>query len=120
MDVYSPFKSLESTLGQVVPTVSGRYLAHTKQDTRAREKLAADILDGKVRIDTSTLTAKQVCSLCRVKTYVVEARFPERKKQRMQKRLAKAFGKFEFDSRIEFCRQAGPADVWDALAASIE
>jgi hypothetical protein len=119
MDVYNPFKSSGSTPGQV-PTVSGRYLAHTKQDTRARAKLAADILDGKVRIDTSTLTATQVCSLCRVKTYVVEARFPERKKQRMRKRLAEAFGKFEFDSRIEFCRQAGPADVWDALAASID
>jgi hypothetical protein len=82
--------------------------------------LAADVLSGRIPIDASTLTVGQVVRLCRTnKTYLNEIRFPDRVRDRQQKKLAAVFDAIGPDARAEACRTIGIERVWAALTAAL-
>jgi hypothetical protein len=115
------YNTIDTTAATPVRVVSGRYLAHNRLDARGRARLAADIIAGRVTIDTSTLTVRQITKLARAnQVYIDEVRFPERMKRGRRDKLAKAFNKIEFDSRVELCRVIGAERIWDALAAAVD
>ncbi len=102
-----------------VRVVTGSFLAKNWLDARGRARLAADLIEGPAVL--GQLTAKQIIAICRTnKIYLAEARFPERVKRAKRNRLAKAFEKIDFDSRVELCRVIGAERVWAALAAAID
>ena len=101
--------------------IRGRYLAHVQLDARGRAQLAADIIAGKAVIDGKSLTIKQIVELCRTnKKYLDEARRPDAVKRIRRQKLAQAFNKIDFDSRVELCRTIGAERVWNALSAAID
>jgi hypothetical protein len=115
--LYSP-PSLENPTSP--PPLTGRYLAHNRLDARARARLAADIINGRIPIDASSLTVGQVVKLCRSnKGYVNEVRFPDRVKRRQQKKLERIFNAIGPDARAEACRTIGIERVWSALTAAL-
>jgi hypothetical protein len=115
--LYSPPK-LENPTSP--PPLTGRYLAHNRLDARARARLAADIINGRISVDVSSLTVGQVVRLCRSnKGYVNELRFPDRAKRRQQKKLERIFAAIGPDARAEACRAIGVERVWVALAAAL-
>lgn len=98
--------------------VTGQYLAKNQLNARGRAKLAADLIDGDVVL--GPLTAKQIIKLCRAnRVYVADARFPDRVKQRQQKKLAAVFDAIGPDARAEACRTIGIERVWAALSAAL-
>lgn len=100
--------------------VTGSFLARNWLSARERAQLAADILDGRVTIDASTLTAKQVIALARTNAHYVSAiRFPDRVKRRQQKRFAAFFDSIGPDARAELCRLVGVERLWNALVAAL-
>src|SRR5262245_21548422 len=121
MNVYVPSAPEATTIQPVTKTITGWSLAYGHLNARDRARLAADIIDGRVMIDASSLTKTQIIKICRANAaYVAEARFPERMKRLRHGRLPKAFNKIEFDSRVELCRVIGAERVWNALAAAID
>jgi hypothetical protein len=100
--------------------VTGKYLAYNRLNARDRARLAAAIIDGRVTIDPSTLKVWQVVRLCRAnRTYVAEARDPDRRNRLRQLKLQKAWEAVDPDHRAEFCRTVGVENVWRVLAAAI-
>lgn len=124
MNTHSTDFDLNSTpVDLAVPRrqIRGRYLAHVQLDARGRAQLAADIIAGKAVIDGKSLTIKQIVELCRTnKKYLAEARRPEAVKHIRRQKLAQAFNKIDFDSRVELCRTIGAERVWNALSAAID
>jgi hypothetical protein len=112
----------ENQFPQDEPTrrVSGTYLARNWLSARERAQLAADIIDGHVVIDTSTLTIGQTVRLCRAnQIYASEIRFPDRVKRRQQKKFAAFFDAIGADGRAELCRCIGVERIWNALTAAL-
>ena len=73
-------------------TITGQYLARNQLNARARAQLAADIIAGQAEIDTSSLTIKQIATICRTNAvYLNDRRFPHRVKRRQQKKFASIF-----------------------------
>jgi hypothetical protein len=100
--------------------VTGTYLAKNWLSARERAQLAADIIDGHVVIDTSTLTIGQTVKLCRAnQIYVSEIRFPDRVKRRQQKKFAAFFDAIGPEGRMELCRCIGIERIWNALTAAL-
>ena len=109
-----------SATAGIRPPITGRYLSHNRLNARARARLAADVLSGRIPIDASTLTVGQVVRLCRTnKTYLNEIRFPDRVRDSQQKKLAAVFDAIGPDARAEACRTIGIERVWAALTAAL-
>jgi hypothetical protein len=110
----------EATTVVTVPVrrITGAYLARNRLTPRDRAAIAADVVDGRTEI--VALTVRQIITLCKAnKVYVSEARFPEKAKLVRRQRLAAAFNKLDFDSRVELCRAIGAENVWRALSRAI-
>ena len=100
--------------------VTGQYLVRNDLDARGRARLAADIIDRRLTVDATTLTAKQVTALARANVrYVSEVRFPDRVKRRQLKKFAAVFDAIGPDARAEACRTIGIERVWNALIAAL-
>ena len=98
--------------------ITGQYLAKNHLNARDRAALASDIIAGRAQV--VDLTVRQVTRLCRSNSvYVAEARDPENVKRVHRQRLAAAFNKLDFDSRVELCRAIGAETVWRALSRAI-
>ena len=109
-----------SATARIRPPVTGRYLSHNRLDARARARLAADVISGRIAIDASKLTVGQVARLCRTnKVYLNDVRFPDRVKARQQKKLAAVFDAIGPDARAEACRTIGIERIWAALTAAL-
>jgi hypothetical protein len=98
--------------------VTGQYLAKNRLDDRERDRLAADLLDGRAIL--GPLTAKQIIALCRANQARVTAlRDPGRRKRLRQLRLQRAWETLDADHRAEFCRVVGVENIWNVLAAAV-
>jgi len=90
-------------------TVTGQYLAKNKLGSRVRARLAADILNDRVKVGKLTVT--QTARLCRVSVpYVNQAcKAPARES------LAQMFARSTSAEKREMARAAGVDVIWDEL-----
>jgi hypothetical protein len=94
--------------------VSGQYLAKNRLNARDRARLAAGIVNERVKI--RNLTVGQVARLCRVSVpYVADARKPPAKPESLSEHFARSTP----DERLECARTIGPAAVWDHMIAPL-
>jgi hypothetical protein len=94
--------------------VTGQYLARTHMSKWGRARLAAAIIDERVRI--ANLTDKQIAALCGVSiTYVYHVRGGARPKPTLADRLAGASP----SERVEAAARLGPAVVWDTMISPL-
>jgi hypothetical protein len=100
--------------------ITGQYLAKNWLSARERAQLAADIINGRVAIDPSTLTVGQISKICRANNvYVSEVRFPDRVRRRQARKLKAIWEAIRPDGRMELCRVIGVERIWNALVAAL-
>jgi hypothetical protein len=94
--------------------VTGSYIARNHLSARDRARLAAAIVDERVKI--RNLTVRQAARLCRVsRPYVIDARRPAPAPES----LAEHFARSTPDERLECARSIGPATIWDSMIAPL-
>ena len=94
--------------------VTGQFLAKNRRDARGRAHLAAELVDGSVKV--SNLTRRQAALLCRVCVpYVDDAR----RSATARESLAAVFARSTADERLECARVTGPAIIWDQMIAPL-
>ena len=94
--------------------VTGQFLAKNRRDARGRAHLAAELVDGSVKV--SNLTRRQAALLCRVCVpYVDDARRSPAKPES----LAEHFARSTPDERLECARITSPAIIWDQMIAPL-
>jgi hypothetical protein len=94
--------------------VTGQYLAKNGLTARDRARLAADIIDGQVKI--RNLTIRQTAWLCRVSVPCVsDASRPPAAPES----LAEHFARATPAEWLEAARAVGPAAVWDRMIAPL-
>jgi hypothetical protein len=87
--------------------VSGQYLAKNHLDSRARARLAADLIEGRAVL--GKLTAKQIIQICRANApYVAEARKSPPVVETLAETLAAA-------TPQELARELGAHKLWEIL-----
>jgi hypothetical protein len=102
------------TLATTTPAISGQYLAKNKLGKRARAQLAANILNGRVKV--GNLTVRQTARLCRVSVpYINDAQKPPVKSES----LAEHFRRSSPDEWRECARAIGPVVIWDQMIAPL-
>jgi hypothetical protein len=93
--------------------VSGQYLAKNRLNARDRARLAAGIIDERVKIQN--LTVAQVARLCRVSApCVIDAR-----RRAKPESLAEHFARSTPAEWVEAARAVGPAKIWDSMIAPL-
>jgi hypothetical protein len=96
--------------------VTGQYLAKNRLNARERARLAASIVDERVKI--RGLTVRQAARLCRVsEAYVGVAR--KSKSPAVPESLAEHFARSTPDEWHECARTIGPAKIWDSMIAPL-
>lgn len=105
------YQKIPSPQKEPYPVVTGQYLAKNHLTARDRARLAAAIVDERVKI--KDLTACQAARLCRVPLYYVnEARRPAAPPRES---LAQMFARSTSKERREMARSAGVDLIWDEL-----
>jgi hypothetical protein len=99
-------------------SVTGQFLARTHMSKWGRARLAAAIIDEKVRI--TNLTNKQIAALCGVSiAYVYRLRGGARPKPDQAAQLTKIWDLADPEQRVAFARAAGAERIFDVIAQAI-